>query len=389
MKLFLCGLTFVLGFLAMVWFGTPKTDPTSSEDNVIPIADSKMDVTKTDYGKTKDGKLVHLFTCTNSNGTVMKMITYGAIVTSFEIADAKGNRENVTLACKDIAGYEACQSYFGATVGRFCNRIANGKFSIGEEDYVLATNNGENHLHGGNVGFDKVVWDAEPISGEEFIGVRFSYTSKDGEEGYPGTLKVVAEYRLNNQDELIVDLQAETDKETHVNLTNHNYWNLAGPGKEEIKEHMLKIEADKYLPANSALVPTGELKMVDGTVFDFTTFRAMGNRLEEVGDTPKGFDLCYSLRNQDGSLKLAATVKELSSGRKMEIWTTQPGLQFYTGNFLDGSAGSGGFQQYHGFCLETQHYPDSPNQPDFPSTLLKPGEKYRQTTVHKFSVIEE
>ncbi len=397
MKTLFCTVTFLVGVIALAVFNSnPGSLPEESKELSpnYPTAERTLndlftpDVTMSEFGMTKSGQEVHLFTCTNENGLVMKMINYGAIMTSLEVPDRNGKMTNITLDCDDIAGYEACRSYFGATVGRFCNRIANGKFEIDGEAFSLATNNDPNHLHGGDIGFDKVVWRAEKIEGDDRVGVRFSYTSVDGEEGYPGQLTVTAEYILTNQNEMIVDLQAETDQDTHVNLTNHNYWNLAGSGA--ITDHQLKIEADNYLPTNETLIPTGEISAVKDTLFDFTQFREMGDRLDEVGDSdPRGFDLCYALNNQDGSLKLAATVKEPATGRSMEVWTTQPGLQFYTGNFLDGTAGSGGFDQHHGFCLETQHYPDSPNQPTFPSTLLKAGENYRHTTVHKFSTFDE
>ncbi len=338
------------------------------------------------FGKTSSGVDVTKFVCTNKHGLVLEMIDYGATVISMKTPDRDGNLANITLSCKDIAGYEALGSYFGCTVGRYCNRIAAGKFTIDGKDYQLATNNGANHLHGGKIGFDKRMWKAQPIRSDDKVGVRFSRTSSDGEEGYPGKLDVVAEYWLDNNNQLVVNLQATTDKSTHVNLTNHNYWNLAGEGSGKILDHLLMIEADQYIPVNKDGIPTGQLLDVADTPFDFRKSHSIGNRIKLAGGDPVGYDHCYVLRNQSGKMALAATVVDPTSGRKMEIQTTQPGLQFYSGNFLDGSAASGGFQQYSAFCLESQRYPDSPNRPEFPSSLLKPGEKYQETTIHKFSV---
>jgi len=409
MKFLLCAGTFLLGMVVInVGAGVvskPHLDnnngsnsANSSSNNdgkVAPLRTQSnktraTDVTVAIYGRTASKNTVHEYTCTNKNGVVMKMITYGAIMTSLEVPDRNGKTANIVLTCPDIQGFEACQSYFGATVGRYCNRIAKGAFSIDGRQYRLETNSDPNHLHGGKVGFDKVVWEAETIKGEDFVGVRFKYESADGEEGYPGKLNVTAEYMLNDDDEVIVDLKATTDQPTHVNLTNHNYWNLAGAGDGKILDHKLRVEADKYLPTDKTFIPTGDIADVNDSLFDFTDFRKMSDRLDEVGEAPNhGFDLCFALRKQDGSVNLAATVSEPSSGRVMEIWTTQPGLQFYTGNFLDGSESSGGYAQYGGFCLETQRYPDTPNQDKFPTTLLKPGETYHEITVHKFRISHE
>lgn len=362
-----------------------------SEFILAPVQDKpastliEMEVVKRPFGNTKDGKPVEQYICKNANGYVLEMIDYGAIVTGLMAPDKDGKIENITLSCTDMEGYEACTSYFGATVGRYCNRIAKGKFSIDGTEYTLATNNGENHLHGGKVGFDKRIWKAEQLSSEDSVGVRFMLVSKDGDEGYPGTLTVTVDYILNNDNELIVDISATTDKATHVNLTNHNYWNLAGAGSGKILEHSLKLESDKYLPVTDG-IPTGELAAVEGTFFDFRNDTVIGSRFDQIKSDPVGYDHNYVLRSTDGSLSLAATAISRKSGRKMEIHTTQPGIQFYTGNFLNGQPGSGSFDQHNAFCLETQHFPDSPNQASFPSTLLKPGEKFHQKTVHKFSI---
>lgn len=359
-----------------------------STGNVINQEPIQMEIVTRPYGKTKAGQEVTQYICRNSNGYVLEMIDYGALVTAFRAPDKNGLQENITLSCTDMEGYEACTSYFGSTVGRFCNRIAKGKFSIDGTEYTLATNNGENHLHGGKVGFDKRMWKSERLLDKEAksVGVRFSLVSDDGDEGYPGNLDVAVDYVLNNDNELIIDFTATTDKPTHVNLTNHNYWNLCGAGSGSIADHLLKLEADQYLPVDEQSIPTGELADVAGTPFDFRSETRIGARLNEIKSDPVGYDHNYVLRSGGGDLSLAATVRCPKSGRRMEIRTTQPGIQFYTGNYLNGQPGSGGFNQYGAICLETQHFPDAPNRASFSSTLLKPGQIYRQTTVHKFSV---
>ncbi len=341
-----------------------------------------MNVQKSPFGKTPDEIPVDLYTCANANGLVLKLTNYGAIVVSLDVPDRDGNLANVNLGFPRLDGYLVRHPYFGSTVGRFCNRIAKGKFTVDGEQYTLATNNGENHLHGGDVGFDKAIWDAEPIESESAVGVRFTYLSRDGEEGYPGNVNVTAEYTLNHDDELTVEFSAQTDKACPVNLTNHCYWNLAGAGSGTIRDHELMIAGDKYLPVNDSLIPTGDLADVAGTPLDFTKSERIGARLDQAN----GYDHCFVLRGDAGEMKPAARVKDPKTGRVMEIRTTQPGIQFYTGNFLDGTEASGGYKQHEGFCLETQHFPDSPNQPSFPSTILKPGETYKHTTVHKFSM---
>ena len=347
---------------------------------------NKMTVKKRSFGKTGDGKKVTLYTCTNANGLVMKLTTYGAIVVSLETPDRDGKLANITLGFDSIEGYMPRHPYFGATVGRFCNRIAKGKFTLDGKEYQLATNNAPNHLHGGDAGFDKVLWKGRTVKTDDAVGVEFRYKSKDGEEGYPGNLKVAVVYKLTNKNEFTVEFTATTDKATPINLTNHNYWNLAGAGSGTIHEHELTVSADKFLAVDDTLIPTGDLTDVKNTPLDFTKAKKIGTDLAKIKSDPVGYDHCFVLRKQDGKLNLAARVKDPKSGRVMEIYTTQPGLQFYTGNFLDGSESNGGFKQYEAFCLETQHYPDSPNQPSFPSAILKPGETFKQTTVHRFSV---
>jgi aldose 1-epimerase len=345
-----------------------------------------MGISRTSFGRTPSGKEVYLFTCVNASGATLKLTTYGAIVTSVEVPDRWGERSNITLGFDSLDGYLQRHPYFGATVGRHCNRIAGGRFRLDGIEHTLARNDGPNHLHGGEVGFDKVLWTPEELVTDGAIGVRFSYQSRDGEEGYPGTLNAVASYRLTESNEIVIEFAATADKPTPVNLTNHCYWNLAGAQAGSILKHELMVGADHVLAVNDMLIPTGELVEVKDGPFDFISPKKIEADIKEVLPRTKGYDHCFALRGQDGKLSLAARVKEPMSGRVMEIQTTQPGIQFYTGNNLDGSNVCGGFKQYCGFCLETQHYPDSPNQPKFPSTILRPGERYYQKTVHKFGV---
>lgn len=367
----------------------PEPTATFAAPPASSPAKRTMSVDKTSFGKTKKGEPVTLFTLHNSHGLVVKLMDYGATVVSVETPDKNGKLANITLSFPTLEGYLQRHPYFGSTVGRYGNRIAKGKFTIDGKESTLATNNGPNHLHGGQVGFDAVMWTAEEVKTADSVGVKFSYLSKDGEEGYPGNLKVTVTYSLTEADELRIDYSATTDKPTHVNLTNHNYWNLGGAGSGSILKHELMINADQYLPIDASSIPTGAPAPVKGTALDFTKPTPIGDRIDELKKPPhetKGYDHCYVLRGQEGKLTLAARVKDPASGRVMEISTTEPGIQLYCGNFLDGSAGNGGFKQHEAFCLETQHYPDSPNQPQFPSTLLKPGQTYKSTTVHKFSV---
>jgi aldose 1-epimerase len=333
---------------------------------------------------------VDLFTLTNGNGVEAGIITYGGIVVSLKVPDRAGKPQEVTLGYDSLDGYLKNNSpYFGALIGRYANRIDKGKFSLGGREYRLATNNGESHLHGGNRGFDKVIWKAEEIRGETSVGLKLAYVSADGEEGYPGTLTVAVTYTLTNNNELRMDYTATTSKETIINLTNHAYFNLAGGG--DILKHEVTINAGRFTPVNSAVIPTGELRSVKGTPMDFTKPMAIGARINQKDEQlvlGKGYDHNWVLDRKDNDLSLAARVTEPGSGRVLEVLTTEPGIQFYTGNFLDGTIkGKAGkvYQQRAGFCLETQHFPDSPNKPTFPSTILKPGQKYSTTTVYKFS----
>ena len=377
--LLLLGVTLCCVALVSCESAPPSGEPTEK-------GEATLSVTKAPYGKLPDGRQADLFTLTNSSGMKATLTNYGAITVSLEVPDAAGNLTDVTLGYDTLEEWLGSTSYFGATVGRYANRIAKGKFELDGKTYTLATNNDENHLHGGIKGFDKVLWDAETVETDGAVGVTFTYLSKDGEEGYPGNLKVTAAYSLDEQNAFKVAFSATTDKPTVVNLAHHTYWNLAGPAAGDILGHELMFTADKYTPVDAGLIPTGELKDVKGTPMDFTTPTAIGERIAQVEG---GYDHNFVLRNQDSSkVALAARVLEPKSGRIMEIHTDQPGIQFYSGNFLDGTVtGKGGvvYKKHYGFCLETQHYPDSPNKPDFPPVVLRPGETYRHTMIHKFS----
>jgi len=344
-----------------------------------------MNVTKEPFGHLPDGSAVDIFTLTNDGGLKARLMTYGAILVSLEVPDRDGRPGDVVLGYDALDGYVKNNPYFGAIVGRYGNRIAKGLFTLDGAAYKLATNNGENHLHGGVRGFDKVVWAAEPIKEADAVGVKFTYLSKAGEEGYPGNLACAVTYRLTNDNELKISYEATTDKSTPVNLTHHSYWNLAGQGNGDILRHELGLSADRYTPVDKGLIPTGELAPVKGTPMDFTTATAVGARMALVEG---GYDHNFVLSRTGEGLSPAARLHDPQSGRTMEILTTEPGIQFYSGNFLDGAiTGKSGkiYQQHSGLCLETQHFPDSPNRPNFPSTILKPGTIYKSLTVHKFS----
>jgi aldose 1-epimerase len=367
---------------------TPLRSPAQQHPTrfVAAIA-STMNHQTTAFGKTKDGQNVNVHTLVNAGGIRIKLIDYGATLISVETPDKNGKLANITLSFPTLDGYLQRHPYFGSTVGRYANRIAGGKFTLDGKVYTLATNNGPNHLHGGLKGFDAVVWKAEPVKTPDSIGVKFSYTSADGEEGYPGKLDATVTYTLSNSNALRIEYTATTDKPTVLTLTNHTYWNLAGAGSGDILKHELTLAADKYLPIDDTSIPTGELAAVKGTPFDFTQPHTIGERIGELKKEPhktKGYDHCFVLREQDGKLALAARAKDPASGRAMEVYTTEPGIQLYCGNFLGGGAGENGYRQHDAFCLETQHYPDSPNKPAFPSTVLRPGQTYKTTTEHRF-----
>ena len=344
----------------------------------------KMDIEKQSFGQIAEGHPVDLYVLTNGKGLTAKVMTYGATLVSLGIPDRNGNVADITLGCDSIEGYMAASPYFGSTVGRYANRIAKGKFVLEGVEYTLAKNNGENHLHGGIKGFDKVLWQAEPLRQDETVGVKFVYFSKDGEEGYPGNVACTVTYLLTASNELKITYEAETDKATPVNLTHHSYFNLAGQGEGDILSHELMLDADRYTPVDAGLIPTGEIKVVEGTPMDFTSAHAIGERIDQVEG---GYDHNFVLRSGGRELALAAQVHDPKTGRTMEIHTTEPGIQFYSGNFLDGTiTGKAGkvYKKHYGFCLEPQHFPDSPNKPNFPSTILNPGEKYLSRTVFLF-----
>lgn len=335
------------------------------------------------FGTLEDGREVSLFTLSNAGGMEVEITNYGGIVTALRAPDRDGNADNVVLGFDSLDPYLEGTPYFGAVIGRYGNRIEDGTFSIQGTEYELATNDGDHHLHGGERGFDKVLWNAEM---QDDGSLRLSYLSEDGEEGYPGNLEVSVVYRLTRENELRIAYEATTDRATPVNLTNHSYFNLSGRPDETILGHRLRIDADRYTPVDDELIPTGETSAVEGTPFDFTDFHRIGAR---IGQVEGGYDHNWVLnRSGEDSLFHAATLYHEESGREMSVHTTEPGLQFYSGNFLDGSLrGPGGtpFVQHAALCLETQHFPNSPNEPDFPSTILEPGETYRTTTVYRFS----
>lgn len=342
----------------------------------------KMSIMKENWGKV-DNKDVFLYTLKNENGIGVKITNYGGIITSILIPDSIGKTGDIVLGYDSLKGYLAATPYFGAIVGRYANRIAKGTFTLENKVYKLAINNGNNSLHGGLKGFDKVVWDAREINDSTGVGLILAYVSKDGEEGYPGNLAVTVTYLLNSSDELKTTIEAQTDKPTPVNLCNHTYFNL-NEANTDVLGHLLKINAGRYTVINGELIPTGELRPVKGTPMDFTDFHSIGER---IGKVDGGYDHNYVLLKKDKELSLAATIDDPISGREVRVFTTQPGVQFYSGNFLDGTIkGKGGkvYKQHYGLCLETQHFPDSPNQPSFPSTILRPGETFREVTVFRF-----
>jgi aldose 1-epimerase len=347
-------------------------------------------IMKQDFG-TVDGKPVFLFTLSNKNGITVGITNYGGIITSILVPDKDGKFGDIVLGYDSLQGYLETTPYFGAIVGRYANRIAKGRFVLDGKSYQLAINNGNNSLHGGIKGFDKVVWDASESSDTVQASLVLTYLSRDSEEGYPGNLSVKVTYMLTNNDEFRTVIEATTDKATPVNICNHSYFNLTGC-ERDILGHLLTINADRYTVVNDELIPTGELRAVKGTPMDFTVPHLIGERIDQVpGAPPGGYDHNYVLIKKPGELRLSAKVEEEKTGRMLEIFTTQPGVQFYSGNFLDGTIrGKSGriYRKHWGLCLETQHFPDSPNQASFPGTILRPGEKYHETTVYKFGVLK-
>lgn len=350
-----------------------------------------LTIDKQPFGELADGRQADLYTLQNANGLRADITNYGGIVVRLLVPDDEGELEDIVLGYDNLDDYIKNSPYFGALIGRYGNRIGQGTFTLDGATYTLATNNDANHLHGGIKGFDKVLWKAEPCQTDDAVGLKLSYYSADGEEGYPGNLEVTITYALTNANELKITYHAVTDKATPVNLTHHSYFNLDGAGEGDILGHELMIDADQFTPVDAGLIPTGELRDVEGTPMDFRTPTAIGARInhdDQQLQYGKGYDHNWVLNRAGDGLELAAKVYEPDSGRVMEVWTTEPGLQFYSGNFLDGSnVGKEGkvYQHRYGFCLETQHFPDSPNKPAFPSTILRPGQTYETETVYKFT----
>lgn len=356
----------------------PILKPASAESPSMKIESSP-------FGATNDGQPITKYTLTNASGNHLSLMNWGATLLDVNVPDRDGDLANVNLSFDSVDHYLNKHPYFGSTVGRFCNRIAEGKFAINGTQYQVTTNAGKHHLHGGKVNFTYQIWAAEPFESADSVGVRFTLTSPDGQEGFPGTVNATVEYRWNNQNELTVGFTAVTDAPTHVNLTNHSYWNLGGAGSGSALDHVATIQADQWLDVDSDLIPTGKLNDVEETPLDFRQSTAIGERIDELAATG-GYDHCYVIRGQPGKLRSAARVVDPDTGRVLEIETTQPGMQLYTANHLPGNANSNGYGGHEAFCLETQHYPNTPNRPSFPSTLLEPGETLRETTVHRFSV---
>ena len=377
-------------FPVLLFFFACNNSPASNEEAAQATTDSmKASITEKPFGNYYNAPVTE-YTLTNSSSMQAGILNYGGTITKLITPDKKGKMGDVVLGFENFSGYmQKNEPYMGALVGRYANRIANAKFTLDGKTYKLAPNNFGNSLHGGNVGFDKVIWNVEKIGDSS---LKLTYQSKDGEEGYPGNLNVQVMYTLGSDNSLKIDYAATTDKATHVNLTNHSYFNLSASKDSTILDHVLQLNADKYTPVNDQLIPTGQIADVKGTPLDFTTAKAIG---KDIGKVKGGFDHNWILNKKgddpDGYREQpAATVFDPGSGRLMEVFTTQPGIQFYSGNFLNGAlqVTKGGqiYIPHAGLCLETQHYPDSPNEPSFPSTILKPGEAYRQTTVYKFSV---
>lgn len=357
------------------------------------MVEKKLTISKSEFGKTKDGSTVEQYTLKNANGVEVNIITYGGRITSLKVPNKDGKLENVVLGHDTMDGYLRDENpFFGALIGRFGNRIAKGKFTLNGNEYTLATNDGCNHLHGGVNGFDRVIWTAESMEGTENSSLKLTYLSKDVEEGYPGNLNVTVVYTLTKDATLEVSYKATTDKATVVNLTQHAYFNLTGDFSKTILDHDVAIAADTYLPVDETLIPTGEIRNVQNTPFDFTLAKQIAKEINADNEQLKrgqGYDHCWVLNGDKGTLSFAASAYDETSGRFMEIYSEEPAIQFYTGNFLDGTLpmpNGGTYAHRTGFCLETQHYPDSPNQKKFPSTVLEPGETYITKTVFKFSI---
>jgi aldose 1-epimerase len=373
-------------FAGVILSGSCKRNEKEADQSNLK-ADTMTAITKKSFGTTPEGKEVTEFTLSNKSGVSLSVINYGGIITRLRVPDRKGVLEDIVLGYDSLSGYVKDSPYFGAIVGRYGNRIANGKFTLDGKEYTLAQNNDGQHLHGGVKGFDKVFWNIEEAGANK---LKLTYRSKDMEEGYPGNLSIEVTYALTDADELKISYTATTDKKTIVNLTQHSYFNLSGNARRDIHDHELTLYSDKFVPVTKVLIPTGELKDVSGSPFDFRTSTAIGARVNEKDQQlafGRGYDHCWVLSSPD-SMKHAASLYEPVSGRVLEVYTTEPAIQFYCGNFLDGSI-TGKYnviyKHRYGLCLETEHYPDSPNQKNFPSTELNPGEVYRTQTTYKFS----
>ena len=414
MKIGICIVAFVIGCLfAVLVRSDDQAVRTDSHSTTTPtqlaLAPDTVDVSaapamllniiKHPFGTYED-QPVSRYVCSNKNGLSFEVIDWGATIIAVKTKDRDGKFDNVVLNCEGLEGYQACESYFGSTIGRFSNRIANGKFLLDGNPHSLSLNDENHHLHGGSQGFDKRVWSTEEIVDADSVGVRMSLTSPDGDQGYPGTCLVSVTYLLNNEDQLSVEFKAQSDSPTVVNLTNQSYWNLDGDVTESIASHQLRIDSDQRLVLDEQQIPTGEIQPVVDTRFDFRQLDWVG-KFDPITSSPvsidqpltiagtfKGYNDHFVLNSQSGALAFAATLISPKSGRKMEVWTTQPGLCLDSANLLDGLPASGGLPKHSGICLRTQHHPDSPNQPKFPSTVLRPSDTYHQTTVFSFSVVE-
>lgn len=365
---------------ACLAFATLALHPSS-----IPAQLTNMKIDTAEFGSTTEGRPVTRYTLTNSAGHHVSVMNWGATLLDVNVPDRNGKLANVNLCFDSLPPYLEGHPYFGSTVGRFCNRIGEGKFTIDGTEYQVTLNHGKHHLHGGNVNFTYQWWAAEPYRQDDRVGVRFSLTSPDGQEGFPGTVSATVDYSWNDQNELRIAFAATTDAPTHVNLTNHSYWNLGGAGSGLALDHVATIQADQSLEVDEDLIPTGKLNDVALTPLDFRTATPIGQRIDQLPAT-KGYDHCYVIRGQLGMLRPAATIVDPDSGRMLELETTQPGMQLYTANHLPGNQRSAGQGGHSAFCVETQHYPDAPNHASFPTTLLRPGQKLEEVTIHRFGV---
>tara|TARA_B100001109_G_scaffold9386_2_gene7093 strand:- start:924 stop:2084 length:1161 start_codon:yes stop_codon:yes gene_type:complete len=380
---------FVLIIISFFFLGNCKNPKNDNK-----MRKNKVSITKSFYGETKGNKKVDLYSFKNENGMQVDIINYGGIITSLKVPDKNGETENIVLGYSKLKDYINENPYFGSIIGRYGNRIAKGKFNLNGNQYTLATNNDENHLHGGNIGFDKVIWDAETKINSNSSSLILKYLSRDMEEGYPGNLYTTVTYKITNDNSVEIKYEAQTDKTTVINLTQHSYFNLSGDFNQSILNHKVKINANQFLPVNKSLIPTGNKLNVSMTPFDFRNYKEIKKDINADDlqlNYGNGYDHCWVLNDYKNGYRLVASAFHEESGRLMEVYSDQPGLQFYTGNFLDGSLPQKeeGFYNFRsGFCMETQHFPNSPNQPDFPSVTLNPNEKYNSKTTYKFKIKE-